>query len=88
MDLRVRSVRGLINSSLTKPYRAKVPIRKATATQRPKLPLKILWETLCWVHWYNHDRLMGPLGYMSPAEFEEQYYRNRRASVMVAGLTQ
>ena len=49
---------------------------------------RVEWETLCWVHWYNHDRLMGPLGYMSPAEFEERYYRNRRASVMVAGLTQ
>jgi putative transposase len=27
-----------------------------------------------WVHWYNTDRLYGPLGYISPAEAEENYY--------------
>ncbi len=48
---------------------------------------RVEYETLCWVHWYNHYRLMGPLGYMSPAEFEERYYRNQRSSSMVAGLT-
>ena len=42
------------------------------------------YETLCWVHWYNHHRLMGPLGYVSPAEFEERYYRNQKVSVLAA----
>lgn len=32
------------------------------------------WATLEWVHWYNTDRLYGPLGYISPAEAEENYY--------------
>jgi putative transposase len=29
--------------------------------------------TLNWVHWYNHERLMGVLGYVSPAEYETLY---------------
>ncbi|MDQ7032275.1 MAG: integrase core domain-containing protein, partial [Desulfonauticus sp.] len=43
---------------------------------------QVEWETLCWVYWYNHIRLMGPLGYIPPAEFEEMYYKysQKRAS--------
>ena len=29
--------------------------------------------TLNWVHWYNHERLMGTIGYVSPAEYENLY---------------
>lgn len=29
--------------------------------------------TLDWVHWFNTERLLAPLGYVPPAEFEEQY---------------
>jgi len=32
-----------------------------------------LAATLKWVHWYNHERLMGVLGYVSPAEYENLY---------------
>ena len=31
--------------------------------------------TLEWVAWYNHERLMPPLGYIPPAEAEANYYR-------------
>jgi putative transposase len=31
--------------------------------------------TLHWVHWFNHVRLMEPLGYIPPAEAEQQYYQ-------------
>ena len=31
--------------------------------------------TLEWVAWYNTERLMGPLGYVPPAEYEEQFHR-------------
>ena len=34
------------------------------------------FAVLKWVHWFNERRLLEPLGYMPPAEFEEQYYRN------------
>lgn len=30
--------------------------------------------TLNWVHWYNHERLLGTIGYMPPAEYENLYY--------------
>lgn len=35
------------------------------------------YATLLWVAWYNSERLMGPLGYLPPAEYEEQYYRSQ-----------
>ena len=31
--------------------------------------------TLEWVCWFNHQRLLGPIGYMPPAEAEANYYR-------------
>ena len=31
--------------------------------------------SLQWVHWFNHIRLLGPIGYIPPAEAEENYYR-------------
>jgi transposase InsO family protein len=30
--------------------------------------------TLKWVHWYNEKRLYGPLGYISPATAERNFY--------------
>lgn len=32
--------------------------------------------TLEWVWWFNNHRLLGPIGHVPPAEYEEQYYRN------------
>jgi putative transposase len=32
------------------------------------------FATLEWVDWFNHRRLMGPIGDMPPAEAEERYY--------------
>jgi putative transposase len=31
--------------------------------------------TLSWVHWFNHQRLHSSIGYMTPMEFEQEYYR-------------
>jgi transposase InsO family protein len=33
------------------------------------------YATLEWVAWFNTQRLLEPLGYVPPAEFEERYYR-------------
>ena len=33
--------------------------------------------TLEWVSWFNHHRLMGPIGNVPPAEFEANYYQQR-----------
>ena len=30
--------------------------------------------TYNWVHLYNHERLMGTIGYVTPAEYESLYY--------------
>jgi len=45
------------------------------------------YATLEWVDWFNNRRLLEPLGYVPPAEFEEAYYRSQAAPAMVAGLT-
>lgn len=30
--------------------------------------------TLTWVDWFNTRRLLEPIGYVPPAEFEAEYY--------------
>ena len=31
--------------------------------------------TLSWVHWFNEQRLHSSIGYLSPAEYEQDYHR-------------
>jgi putative transposase len=45
------------------------------------------FATLEWVAWYNHRRLLAPLGYVPPAEFEHAYYDRQAAPGVVAVLT-
>jgi len=33
------------------------------------------FATLTWVDWFNHRRLLEPIGYVPPAEYEAQYYQ-------------
>lgn len=40
--------------------------------------------TLGWVDWFNHRRLMAPLGYRPPAEFEAAFHEPRYAVAMAA----
>jgi transposase InsO family protein len=40
--------------------------------------------TLEWVAWFNHHRLMGPLGHVPPAEFEANYHRHRAGQAATA----
>ena len=42
------------------------------------------YATLEWVAWYNSQRLMEPIGYIPPAEYEEQYYRVSTESSVVS----
>jgi transposase InsO family protein len=44
------------------------------------------YATLEWVDWFNRRRLLEPLGYLPPAEFENLYYRHEHPAE-VAGLT-
>lgn len=40
--------------------------------------------TLTWVEWFNHRRLLGPIGNVPPAEAEAAYYRKTRELAMAA----
>ena len=33
--------------------------------------------TLEWVSWFNHHRLLGPIGYIPPAEAEANHWRQQ-----------
>jgi len=44
------------------------------------------FATLEWVAWYNDARLLAPLGYVPPAEFEQAYYDRQTALDSVAVL--
>jgi transposase InsO family protein len=33
------------------------------------------FATLTWVDWFNHRRLLEPIGYVPPAEYEASYYQ-------------
>ena len=43
--------------------------------------------TLEWVDWFNRQRLLAPIGYVPPAECEEQYYRRQATPAMPDGVT-
>ena len=40
--------------------------------------------TLDWVHWFNHQRLFGPIGYVPPVEYEMMYYQQLTESAQAA----
>jgi transposase InsO family protein len=42
--------------------------------------------TLTWVDWFNKRRLLEPLGYVPPAEFESAYYDKQANPAMVVGF--
>jgi len=42
--------------------------------------------TLSWVHWWNHSRLLEPIGHVPPAEFEAAYYR--QSQPLIGAVTQ
>jgi hypothetical protein len=49
-----------------------------TEVIRPRGPWRTLeaveFATLEWVDWFNHRRLLEPIGYIPPAEYEAHYY--------------
>jgi putative transposase len=44
------------------------------------------FATLDWVSWYNTQRLLEPIGYVPPIEYEAHYYRNHSTHAMGAGV--
>ena len=45
------------------------------------------YATLEWVAWYNTQRLLEPLGYLPPAEYEEHFHRTQTAQIAEGALT-
>jgi transposase InsO family protein len=62
-------------------YKAELIHRRAPWKTKESLEL----ATLEWVSWFNHHRLLEPIGYIPPAEAEENYYR-QSASQAVASV--
>ena len=52
-------------------YKAELIHRKAPWKTKESVEL----ATLEWVSWFNHHRLLEPIGYIPPAEAEANYYR-------------
>lgn len=44
------------------------------------------FATLEWVWWFNYHRLLEPIGYVPPVEYEEAYYRRQEAPTELATL--
>jgi putative transposase len=51
-------------------YKAELIHRRAPWRTKESVEM----ATLEWVSWFNHHRLMAPLGYVPPAEYEANYY--------------
>ena len=62
-------------------YKAEVIHRRSWPTRE-----SVELATLEWVSWFNQHRLLGPIGYIPPAEAEANYYRQlaKQATTLVA----
>jgi putative transposase len=61
-------------------YKAEVIHRRGPWKTKQAVEL----ATLEWVSWFNHHRLLEPLGYVPPAEFEAEYHRRRAGQAAIA----
>jgi len=61
-------------------YKAEVIHQRSPWKSRESVEL----ATLEWVSWFNHERLMQPLGYIPPAEAEANYYRQLSETIAAA----
>ncbi len=55
-------------------YKAELIHRRAPWKTREAVEL----ATLEWVSWFNHHRLLEPIGYIPPAEAEANYWREQQ----------
>ncbi len=63
-------------------YKTEVILRKGQWKNSEHVEFK----TLEWVDWFNNRRLLEPIGYVPPVEYETMYYQQQMAPVMVAGV--
>lgn len=53
-------------------YKAEVIHRRGHWKTRESVEM----ATLEWVHWFNHHRLLAPIGYIPPVEAEANYWQS------------
>ena len=61
-------------------YKAEMIHRRAPWKTREAVEL----ATLEWVSWFNHHRLLEPIGYIPPAEAEANYWRQQHDQAIAA----
>ena len=61
-------------------YKTELIHRRAPWKTKESLEL----ATLEWVSWFNHHRLLEPIGYIPPAEAEDNYYRQLASQAAVS----
>lgn len=64
-------------------YKTELIHRRAPWKTRESVEL----ATLEWVHWFNHIRLLEPIGYIPPAEAEANYWRQLASEATPVALT-
>ena len=55
----------ILGSPTTDPHGSPIPSRTLEMVE---------FATLAWIDWFNTRRLLEPIGYVQPAEFEAGYY--------------
>ena len=63
-------------------YKTEVILRKGPWKNSEDVELKALQ----WVDWFNNRRLLEPIGYVPPVEYEAMYYQQQMAPAVVAGV--
>jgi transposase InsO family protein len=63
-------------------YKTEVIVRKGPWKNSEDVEFK----TLEWVDWFNNRRLLEPIGYVPPVEYEAMYYQQQMAPAMGAGV--
>ena len=61
-------------------YKAELIHRRSPWKTREAVEL----ATLEWVSWFNHHRLLEPIGYIPPAEAEANYWRQQAQGIAAA----
>ena len=78
--------RAYVSSCRTRVYKTEVIKPLGPWRSREQLEL----ATLRWVHWFNTERLLEPIGNIPPVEAEAKYFSNlaiKHASEEAATLT-
>ncbi len=87
-DARIQASVGSVGDSYDNALAETINGLFKTAVIRRRGPWRSLeaveMATFEWVHWFNTQRLYELLGYVPPAEYEQQFYRRQEAQACAA----